>query len=471
MLPRANGGINQLMATSSQLPDIEKLRSLPWALASGTLTNVFAIWTFAGSVFLLFLDYLHLPKAQIGTLLSLFPFCGVVALFFAPSAMRLGRKRVFLTGYGLRKFVMASLLLVPWILSHSGRTITVAFIFGIVIVFAILRALAETAYYSWMQEVVPNRVRGRFTAWSMALVTIASCAALLTAGHVIAHEHGLAPFLLLIGMGSVIGIIGVALMGKVPGGAPVIAEPGTVTHRSNMLEAVRDGNFASYLGGLGSVTIGTALMICFLPLYLKERLGLPSGTVVRLDAVVMVGGALSSLAWGWVADRVGSRPVLMPALAMSVLIPLGWLVLPRHSPHILEWCATFYFAYGVASSGIAIGASRLLYNGVIPLDKNSAYTAIYYAWMGVTGGLAPLLAGTILTLCSAWHTTAANHMTDGYDVLFFLAFALTSQGWALYGRVRPDDRFTTRMVLRHYVQRRLFGSTDYGSVIEGHREA
>jgi hypothetical protein len=61
-------------------------------------------------------------------------------------------------------------------------------------------------------------------------------------------------------------------------------------------------------------------MTSFLPLYLKEQVGLPSGTVVILDTVVMVGGALSSILWGWAADRIGSRPVLMSALAIGLVI-------------------------------------------------------------------------------------------------------------------------------------------------------
>jgi hypothetical protein len=85
-------GINVIAKTTS---DREKIKALPWNLVHGVLTNIFYLWTFGGSVFLLFLSELGLPKGQIGILLSLFPFSGLVALGFAPVAARLGWKRVF----------------------------------------------------------------------------------------------------------------------------------------------------------------------------------------------------------------------------------------------------------------------------------------------------------------------------------------------------------------------------------------
>ena len=60
--------------------DEVKRRALPWALASGAFNAVFALWVFSGSVFVLFMRELGLPASEIGGLLSLFPFCGLLAL-------------------------------------------------------------------------------------------------------------------------------------------------------------------------------------------------------------------------------------------------------------------------------------------------------------------------------------------------------------------------------------------------------
>ena len=220
--------------------DRAKVRALPWALSSGVLNSFFALWTFGGSVFVLFLNELGLPKGRIGILLSLFPFCGLLALGFAPVAARLGRKRVFLTGYGVRKPVMALLLLLPWVTTRFGSATAISFLSGVIIVFAVFRALAETAVYPWMQEFVPNRVRGRFAAWSAVSGLVASGIALGIAGRMLETANGLSGYLWLIGAGSVLGFLGVLLHAKVPGGAAISKTLEGGRHWENMINALHD---------------------------------------------------------------------------------------------------------------------------------------------------------------------------------------------------------------------------------------
>ncbi len=433
-----------------EISDNAKLRALPWVLGQGVFNTIFALWTFGGSIFLLFLNELGLAKGQIGALLSLFPFCGIIALWFAPMAARIGWKRVFIACYGTRKFVMALLLLLPWIIARFGHIAGLWWLASVLVIFSVLRALAETAYYPWTQEFIPNAVRGKFTGLSQVTGTLAAGVALFIAGNYIGHGTGLSRYMVLITIGCVSGIIGVLCMIGVPGGAPRLATETGKAHRDEILAVLKDNNFLAFLGGMGGITIGTMLMISFLPLYLKEKLGLSSGTVVMLDTVVMVGGALSSMLWGWAADRVGSRPVLMISLILSLLIPVGWLILPSYISNIVLWCIGFYFIYGVASNGSAVGSMRLLFNSVIPADRSTAYTAVYYAWLGITGGIAPLLAGWILSLFAR---QSVAYFLNGYELLFLLALILTILGLWSYGRVAPDDKYKTRDLIKIFADK------------------
>jgi hypothetical protein len=73
--------------------------------------------------------------------------------------------------------------------------------------------------------------------------------------------------------------------------------------------------------------------------------------------------------------------------------------------------------------------------------------------MGLTGGLAPLLAGALLGACGRHSLAVGLVAVDGHDVLFGLAAVMLTIGWWLYGRVRPDDVHTTRTVLWRVVGR------------------
>ena len=69
----------------------EKLQALPWSVASNAFLAIFVQLTYFGSVFVLFLNELGLSKGQVGLVLSLIPFAGLLALFVAK--LYIGRKK------------------------------------------------------------------------------------------------------------------------------------------------------------------------------------------------------------------------------------------------------------------------------------------------------------------------------------------------------------------------------------------
>lgn len=432
--------------------DEVKIRALPWSIAYGALgSSVFGAWTVFGSVFLLYLQELGLPKAQIGALLSVFPFCGLLAPVLAPLLARWGLKRVCLIAYTGRHAVIGLLLLLPWVQATQGYAGAVSLVVGVVLAFALFRAVAETAVYPWTQEFVPDRVRGRYGAASTVVGTLAGIGALAVAGYVIGHGSGVNRFMWLQGAGCVAGLIGTSFLLRVPGGAPVARPRENAAHWGEMSEALRDRNFRRFLFGMAGYGIGAGMMATFMPLLLVEKVGIAKGTVVWLDNAAMVGGVLVSLPCGWLADRFGSRTVLLPGVAVSFLITGFWcavLALGKASLLGVPALVVLGLLAGVASNAIALGSGRLLLAGVVPQERSVAYTAVYYAWMGLTGGLAPLLAGGILSATLRISGGGADPLADGYTILFLLSFLPAALGWFFFVRTRPDGTHRTRDLLK-----------------------
>src|SRR5512147_1973670 len=102
------------------LTNAEKIRRLKWNTALNATNSIFAQLTFFGPGFVLFLSELNFSNTQIGFLLSLIPFTGLVALLVAPAAARYGYKRTWVTFFGARKVVTAGLLLVPFVMTQFG---------------------------------------------------------------------------------------------------------------------------------------------------------------------------------------------------------------------------------------------------------------------------------------------------------------------------------------------------------------
>lgn len=432
--------------------EAEKIRALPLSIVFNTLSSsVFGVWTVFGSVFLFYLQELGLPKGQIGALLSVFPFCGLLAPLAGGLLARWGTKRVCLVAYTGRHAVIGLLLLLPWVLAAYGRGPAVLFVAAVLLVFAVLRAVAETAVYPWTQEFVPDRVRGRYNAVSTAISTLAAMGALTVAGYVIAHGSGMGRFVWLQGAGCVAGLIGTAFLLRVPGGA---AAPPTLPHRPHGEElraALRDANFRRFLLGTAGLSVGNGMVTAFMPLLLVERAGIQPGTVIWLDTAAMIGAIVVSLPCGWMADRFGSRTVLMPGLTMGLTISCFWLVvlaLGKTSLLGIPALALLGLLTGIANNAILLGSGRLLLAGVVPPEKSVPYTTVYYAWTGLTSGLAPLLAGGILTAVTAAGRSRAGMQVDAYTILFLLSLLPGVLGWLCFAGTRPDGAFRTRDLLR-----------------------
>ena len=393
-----------------------------------------------GSVFILFLNELGLPKTRIGFILSLLPFCGVLALFIAPTIARAGFKRTFIIFWGLRKFVIAFLLLTPWVLSRFGSQATFLYVAGILLVFAICRAIAETAFYPWMQEVVPDSIRGRYSAINSIVITLVGSLAIVVSSYMVGrYSLGLNRFMILIAAGVIFGLISVWFAFFIPGGVPVPDTAVKTAHFKKMMSVLQDRNFLFYIGGIGAITLVSVGLLSFIPLFMKEQVGLSSGNVVLLQIGTLLGGLLTSYLWGWSADRYGSKPVMLSGLHLMALLPVCWLLIPRHSVWSGSLAMSIAFFSGLASSGWLMGSDRLLYVSIVPPEKKTEYMAIYYAWIGVVGGCSQLIAGRSLDYCKGITGTFFNLTLDPYTPLFVVSFILLIVGVILIRQVRVES--------------------------------
>jgi HEAT repeat protein/Na+/melibiose symporter-like transporter len=420
----------------------EKIRLLPWGIASNSANAVFIQFTFFGSAFVLFLNQLQLNNTQVGFLLSLFPFFGLVALFIAPAVARFGYKRTYLTFYGARKVVAAFLLLTPWILSRFGTQAALGFVMVIVVLFALCRATAETALYPWIQEIIPNSIRGKYAATSNFFSQLSGVAAAAVGGAILSSVAGLNGFMVLIAIGVLFGFLSVWAVSFRPGGAATVSEGENRRSTRDMLNAIRDRNYSRYLIGLGLITVATVPMVAFLPLYMRAEVGLSTGEVVWLQTGTLVGGLVSTFLWGWAADRYGSKPVMMFGLYAQLLLPLGWMLMPQNSRYSLYAALGIAMLQGVASLSWTIGSGRLLYVSVVPPDKKSEYLAVYYAAVGIFGGVSQLIGGRVLDLSSNLHGRFLLFDLNPHVPLFLVGLILPVASLFIFRKVQSDSQIT-----------------------------
>ncbi|MBI1297411.1 MFS transporter [bacterium] len=420
--------------------NVEKIQKLPWSIAANAANTFFVQFTFFGSVFVLFLNELGLSKGQVGFVLSLLPFSGLISLVVAPWVARVGYKRTYLTFWTLRSIAASFMLAIPWVIGRFGEDPTLIFISCTVAAFALLRSVGMTANLPWVQEFVPNSVRGKYTATSNVFTSLAGFVAIFGGSYVLSQMPGLNGFILLIGFGVISGFISVWLSAYIPGGAPEPARVSEKQHR-DLTVALRDPSFLRYLFGVAILTLATVPLASFVPLFMQEEVGLAQSSIVLLQIGTLAGGLLSSYMWGWVADRYGSKPIMLWGLLLRLSLPLLWLGMPQNSEVSLYFAAGIALFQGIADMGWGIGSARLLYVSVVPTEKRSDYMALYNAWTGIAGGISQIVGGQILAFTLALGLSGQFWIFEinAYFPLFALGIVLPLLSIVIMNSIRAEE--------------------------------
>jgi MFS family permease len=434
---------------SSHMP-----RYLRGFLISHGLNAVFFMLTFGSSVFVLFLADLGLSKDRIGLMLSFFPFCGMIAPLISGWVTRFGLRRTYLVFYGARKLVILLILLAPWVLQRAGPAALFRYVAGVNLIFALCRAIAETGYYPWSREFIPDAVRGRVGGMTNVVVSLTSSVAMVGASLVLAHGNGYGRYQLLIVVASMCGVISIAAMLPVPRESPAPVSSGHES-RQAMLKVLRDRRFIGFLLGVATSILALA-GYPFLPLYAREQLLIPEARVVLFDVAMTLGALLSSMYWGWAADRYGGKPLTLSTMVVLGLLPWLWLMLPSGGGAFVGGLV-LAFVYGAMSIGLSIASFRWFLNGIVPMEGRTAYTSIWYAGAGLAGGLAPFLAGRLLRTFTDFHLQFLGAEVGVYTLLFLATSMLTALSILSYGRVPAESDARTVDYVRALVTRDLPG--------------
>ena len=315
-----------------------------------------------------------------------------------------------------------------------------AYVFVVMALYGLCRVIAETAFYPWIQEFVPDQVRGQYMAVCNVVGTLASILAVVWSSYMLGSGTEISRFQVVIAVGCALGLVGIVLKSRIPGGAPLAKRTDQRTHFRQIREVMRDRDFRRFLFGLGVLALATGGWAAFVPLYLKEAIGLDAGVVVGLHNWTLVGTLVSSYAWGYYADRKGSKSVLMAALLLVVLLPLGWMALPRHAADSALYAGVMAMLSGVGMMGYSISNERLLFVSAVPPEKKTEYMAVFYTFTQILMALSPFLAGRVLAAATGWGGRAYGFEFDQYTPFFVGSLLLLLVGIWIFSGVSERDR-------------------------------
>jgi MFS family permease len=400
------------------------------SLRYSTLEGLFAELTLAcagGAVLTGYALYLGCGPFLVG-LLGALPFLAqAVQIPAAWVTATLGRRPVAVAAVSASRLILFPLALLPFLeLSPGGAR---AVLLGVGFASAILAVIGNNAWVTWMGDLVPDAVRGRYFGRRTAVCTVGATAGCIGAGlflDIVRSYHregeGLAA---LAGVAVIAGLISTGLMLRQH-------EPATDGARSHLdfrgaAAPFRDSRVRAFLvyQVVWNASIGVSAP--FFNVHMLGNLGMGFTAVAFYSAAIAAVRILTAPLWGKALDAVGPRPVLVACSFGIATIPLVWLF---PTPAMLWPLALEPLLSGSLWAGHALAAFDLPLD-LAPRRSRPAYLAAFAGIGGVSFAVA-CTAGGLLADALPARFELAGLPVYALHVLFVLS-AVGRLGGAVIG--------------------------------------
>jgi MFS family permease len=290
---------------------------------------------------------------------------------------------------------------------------------AIVIVSSLTTMLAAPAWLSWMAELVPERVRGRYFARRSIAVAVATVTATIGGGFILDHfrilNNDTIGFAIIIAIGGIFALAASWMLNKLPDkprqSSP--ANPGL----ANLLEPLQNRSFRHLLLGFFFWNLAIGISAPFFVPHMLGNLSM-NFTMIALysSAAALVAVALNK-PWGTVIDKFGCKPVIALCAFGIALIPLIWL-LPRKG---FLWILVFE---SIFSGALWTGFNLAAFNIPIansPRDKRTIYLAMFAVITGLGFFIASIIGGILAKQWVFLHWQIGKQVIINYHVIFIIS--------------------------------------------------
>jgi MFS family permease len=398
-----------------------------------------AVWAvgngLASTTLVVYLAYeLHVPRVGLGiSLIVAAPqIVGLLRLGAPAMIGRLASRK----GFCATAFLFSALLLLilPW-LAAPGRlpsaVQSLAALIALWCLYHLLQYLGTVALWSWLADLVPARIRGRFLGkrerWLVAgQAAGALCAGLFAWGFPREYPRlpGWIAYAIPAGIGAAFMLAAIVPLWLMPSAANRPAARRPVAWRA-MFAPLADARFLRLLLFGCWFSFFNGVTQSAQNIYPIQVLGITLLVSLALQTFMRLGQSAVSPALGALADRFGNRPVM---IGSQLLVAAGLLCFPAATRDQWGWFAGAWVLW-IAYAGLNVCLPNLMLK-LSPGESNTPYIAAFYAVTGLCYAASTIVGGALLDRYHAASMTIyRGGMTlDFYQCIFVFGWAARSLG-------------------------------------------
>jgi MFS family permease len=373
----------------------------------------------------------------LGIVSALPPLLVILQIPAAKYLETVGYKKFTIGGWTLRSFFIIGMAAVAFLPSGFDRTTRIALLLFLLFLYNTSRGISSCGWLPWITLLIPEGVRGRYLSNDQTAGGLAQVATLFFVGWLVSGHGGMTMFGLALVLSFFSAMVSLYFINRIP---DVTVPAGSKNSEPvPWAEMFRYAPFQKLL--LYNIVYQSAMAaggVFWIP-FLRDNFGLTSSNLLVMAACTNTCIVITLLGFGALADRVGSRPLLVLAAFGHMIHFAGWgLVAARVLPCSLPVMAWQTVTAGFSGALFNLARWRLTMS-LVPEMGRSHFFAMFSVAENLTLGFLPILWGVILDailrLHVKWHFWEWNAYSVLYLVLSFTVFG----GWLLLRRV-PETR-------------------------------
>ena len=282
--------------------------------------------------------------------------------------------------------------------------------------YAMTGGMSSSVWASWMADLVPQPIRGRFFALRNRILSIVQICVGMLSGVVIARVSGEHPpwgaFAAVFVMAGVFRVFSGMILSRVHEPTVVTRPPARDFTYLEFLRKTPTSNFARFVIFVALIH-GTAAMAgpFFAPYMLRDlHLDRSYALYAFVNNAALLGTLVFLPFWGHVADKYGNLLVIRVGALITALVPVPYLFVYHWT-----WLWLAGFAAGVAWSGFGIASFNYVFEAVTPVRRIRCFS-----YLGATTGFSVFILGMTGGYL-AQHVPKLPHCISPYQTLFLIS--------------------------------------------------
>jgi MFS family permease len=269
----------------------------------------------------------------------------------------------------------------------------------------LLGGLGSAAWLSWMANLVPKKLRGRYFSIRNSAANLTNLITIPIAGFFVANypRGELEGFEIALGIGILAGVISLVFQWRIAdvnpqlplANAATVAAPTSDDNTPSFWQlAWQDHNFQRFLLYFSGWMFAVNLSAPFFNLYLLQDLAIDISWVTLYNSLTSAANLMLMIPFGRLSDRIGNRIPLLGVGLVIAALPVLWLGTGTGALSLWLWLPLLHLLNGGASAAIDLCNNNLQLE-ISHAQHQAKYFGVIAAIAGVSGAVGTLVGGQL----------------------------------------------------------------------------